>query len=282
MRKHWAFLFLAAAGAGLCTFSSPEALSAADAACVDQKWNWDPKSPAGPAHWSEFGKCTVEQQPEQSPLKLNDLGAKLTPVKFNYSGKSFEAGVENIGYKAIVHVPHGEGGSISIDGKEFELEEFHVHTRSEHTLKGNPPTAAEVHFVNKTKDQTAAAVVGVVYDDGGQSGNAELNRMIARAPERCGKSAAFRLTPANLIPGGTGKGTYYAYTGSLTNPGCDRVQYWMVASTADKIATSAVKRLERIVSLFPNNLKVKYGFNNRPTVNATTVVGHREGEVETH
>lgn len=279
------FVALGIAATAFCTFSRIEAnepqdgRSSADDACHIQTWNWNPQSLQGPGSWP--GSCLDRSKP-QSPIKLSELGTKLAPVLIAYNTAPFDAVLTNDGYKVTVDVKH-QGGSIQIEGKDFVLEEFHIHTPSEHTIRGHE-SAVEIHLVHYDSAKNAAAL-GILFDVA-DSGNPVLHQMIAQVPEKCeGKPTpvSLRVKVSDLLPNGNGTGKYYAYQGSLTTPECSPVRYWIVAETPAKVVRSDVQRLQHIVSLFPNNASVgNYRQNNRPLQTVPIAVGYREGKELVH
>jgi carbonic anhydrase len=276
---------LGVAATAFCTYSRPQAdepqdgHSSADDSCHIQTWNWNPKNPQGPGRWP--GLCIDSSKP-QSPIKLSSLGANLPPVLIAYNTAPFDAVLTNDGYKVLVDVKR-HGGSIQIEGTDFVLEEFHIHTPSEHTMKGHE-SAVEMHLVHYDSAKNVA-VLGILFNVA-DSGNPVLHQMITQVPEKCeGKPSpvSLRVKLSDLLPNGNGTGKYYAYQGSLTTPQCAPVKYWIVADTPAKVLGSDVQRLQHIVSLFPNNANAgNYPHNNRPLQTVPVTVGYREGKELVH
>jgi len=105
---------------------------------------------------------------------------------------------------------------ITVKGLRYELQQFHFHRRSEHTVNGEYG-AMEIHFVNKSSNG-AYAVLGVIVKKG--VSNNSLQTLIDASPAKTGTNtltSSFNLT--SLFPAETGK--YYSYSGSLTTPNLD-------------------------------------------------------------
>ncbi|MFQ9122044.1 MAG: carbonic anhydrase family protein [Haemophilus parainfluenzae] len=54
--------------------------------------------------------------------------------------------------------------SITLDGKQFYLKQFHFHTPSEHTFK-RKHYPLEIHFVHQSEDKSLA-VIAVMVNEG--------------------------------------------------------------------------------------------------------------------
>lgn len=232
-------------------------------ACEPKNWNWNCDDPVkGPSVWSQtYPLCA---QGQQAPINLTSNGLELRQFQVFY--KTFTGEVLNNGYKVMVEVPKeppDAGGYIVIDGKKFNLVEFHFHVQSEHTVNG-VRFAVEAHLVHEwERDTSVKAAIGILYRLSDTGANPLVERVIAEAPLTCGSQSLGQIDPRQLFPGGTVQGTYYAYSGSLTNPECIPIEDFLVADTPSAVDAATVGKLEQIVRGFPNN--VGYEFNNRPT-----------------
>ena len=58
-------------------------------------------------------------------------------------------------------------GSLTLDGKRYDLVQFHIHTPSEHTVIGRQyPMEMQFVFISGDTDATSFAVVAVLFEDG--------------------------------------------------------------------------------------------------------------------
>jgi carbonic anhydrase len=253
----------------------------ADGTCADKPWTWDPtsKTHLPPARWKEGRGSSACGTGQQSPINLDGLGNDLGDVEFHY--KQFTGKAENNGYKDVVPVLNGEGGGIKIGARTYVLTEFHFHTESEHTIKGTR-SKIELHLVHKTLDQPEEfAAVGVLFDEANQGGNTLVRNLIDSTP-LCGRGGGqpIEINPDKLFPGDSPKGKiYYSYSGSLTNPDCDRIANFMVAQQIGRVPMGLADTLSTIVSTFPNNKATpqNYKFNYRRPQTLLDAVGHRKG-----
>jgi carbonic anhydrase len=121
-----------------------------------------------------------------------------------------------------VQVSYAPGSGISLEGREFELRQFHFHEPSEHSVRG-ALFAMEAHLVHEAANGDLA-VVGVMIVEGPE------NRTLAQAWERMPAVGESHVLPVpvsaeGLLPAGRG---YLRYEGSLTTPPCTEGVRWVV------------------------------------------------------
>lgn len=246
--------------------------------CETKDWNWKPTDTTnGPEAWAQkYPRFCAQGQ--QAPIDLTSEGRDLGQFEVHY--QPFTGKVLNNGYKVMVNVPTpGAGGYIKIDGKQFDLVEFHFHVRSEHRVGGHQleVEAHLVHEYKKNENEKELAAIGILYQLSKTGANPFVESVIAAAQPSCGSlSPDIAIDPRQLFPGGTVQGTYYAYSGSLTNPDCIPITHFLVAAdTQSAVNSTTVGKLEQIVRGFPNNAQVNYGFNARPPQTLSSPVNHR-------
>src|SRR5690606_28817461 len=111
---------------------------------------WSYQGEAGPAKWAtlsaDYALCGSGRA--QSPI---DLGAgrqaRQPAVTIEY--RPLPLTILNNGHTVEVEV--GNGSRITLDGKPYELLQFHFPTPSEHRVAGKA-FPAEVHFVHRAAD----------------------------------------------------------------------------------------------------------------------------------
>jgi carbonic anhydrase len=131
------------------------------------------------------------------------------------------------------NVPVSGGHSISYGGKRYELDSYHFHTPSEHSIDGEF-AAAEIHLVH-TDVAGDVAVLGVLVDESEQSAG----------PLHFSEATAIE----SLLPDTT---THYAYEGFLTTPPYTEGVVWIV--------------MKDNITLHPQWIETfneRYGANNR-------------------
>jgi carbonic anhydrase len=182
-------------------------------------WTYDGKT--GPTSWGgldpTWSLCADGKQ--QSPIDIEPRGTTATPIVFHY--KPTAATVVDNGHTLQVNL--AAGSSIEIDGRVFELLQFHFHTPSEHTIAGEH-YPLEVHLVHQGPTGKLA-VIGVLYDVGAESRPLAglwppLSRKVGVADK-----LPRPFNPTALLPETR---TVFRYGGSLTTPPCTEGVLWNV------------------------------------------------------
>ncbi len=114
---------------------------------------WGYEGRGGPQAWGrlkpEFGTCAKGQR--QSPIDIRDgLALDLEPVLFDYRPSHF--GVIDTG--RTVQVNLAPGNFIDVNGRRFELQQFHFHRPSEERINGRQ-FDMNVHLVHRDADGQA-------------------------------------------------------------------------------------------------------------------------------
>lgn len=161
--------------------------------------------------------------------------------------------IENNGHSIQVT----DKGSATINGRYFELTQFHFHAQSEHTINGkNYPL--EVHFVHKAQDGRLA-VIAVFFEEGTENKgfqevlNGVTNQTTAPIPDI-----------SDMIPSNK---SYYHYIGSLTTPPLTENVEWYVLKTPVQVSRNQIETFKKL-----------YDHNNRETqpLNGRTIVDYQE------
>ncbi|MFT5328049.1 MAG: carbonic anhydrase [Planctomycetaceae bacterium] len=211
------------------------------------KWGYE--GSIGPAHWGMLDRsyALAEKGERQSPIDIKSMKAipaELPELRFAYRTEQIAA--VNNGH-TIQHA--GEPGSFLLIGaKRFSLEQFHVHTPSEHTIDGKR-FDLEIHFVHKSEDGQVVVVAVVASKD--DKGTVEIP-LYGNLPTVPGEKVTLQQSqnPTDYLPQGR---DYFAYTGSFTTPPCTENIRWVLLK--EPIAISP-----RVVDRFAAILKA----NNRP------------------
>ena len=184
----------------------------------------------------------------QSPVDFNSAIAVDPDFALDYN-KKLEFKMLNNGHSIKFDAVGTDAATITIANKVYTLKQFHFHSLSEHTVKGNH-AVMEGHFVNVAKDGSIA-VLGVFINQSNSKGNSELEKAFSLDMPSSGEMNArtVMLNPSNILP----DGKVYNYSGSLTTPPCTEGVAWNVYSTA--ISLSKVK---------VDSFKSKYNHNYRP------------------
>ncbi len=213
-------------------------------AAAGQHWSYEGE--AGPANWSKvdpkFTMCAIGKN--QSPIDLtNQVKASLQPLKTDY--KPGATDIINNGH--TVQVNFGAGSTLTVDGRAFELKQFHFHSPSENKVNGKQ-FPLEGHLVHADKDGNLA-VVAVMFNEGAD--NAFLSKLWAAMPDKAGGKNALPagLSAAQLLPK---ERAYYRFDGSLTTPPCSEGVRWLVMRTPAVASKAQVAKFSKTIG-FANN-----------------------------
>lgn len=231
----------------LAIISACSTLSSAEPVTAENKQqvHWSYEGATGAPHWgtlkSEYATCAAGTQ--QSPIDFSAArSATINAPNVNWS--PFKPVIVNNGHTISVNAP--TGSSIVLDGKTFQLLQFHFHAASEHTVNGKQ-YPLEVHFVHQAQDGSLG-VLGVFFKQGAE--NPTLAQIWGAAPSVIGQIAGeTMIDPANLLPQDKG---FYRYEGSLTTPPCSEVVSWVVYKQPIELSKP---QIEAFSSVFVNSFR---------------------------
>nr|WBW70111.1 venom protein [Lampona murina] len=259
------------------------------AADEQEDWNYNMVSERGPRFWGRnYPNCNGNMQ---SPINIATASVEknenLAPLKLqNYDVSISEATIENNGHTIEVIPQDDVSRRISVNGKTYSLQQFHFHwgcdgaEGSEHSVDGDF-YAMEMHLVH-TNEDGEIAVVGVFLDEqegdeGGQSGNEELQKIVNQLSDVRYKGSETHLSSNvnlnNLLP--SNPISYYRYQGSLTTPGCTEGVTWSVIPTPIDVGNSQMEVFRSLYSTTKEKatMDCKLAGNYRPVqqLNGRTV-----------
>ncbi len=209
--------------------------------------HWGYSGDTGPAHWGDldesFIMCALGKN--QSPINLTGfVEAELEAIKFDYNATAQM--IRNNGHTVQVIV--SEGDSLVIDGKTFELKQFHFHAPSENRINGKSfPLEAHLCHLDEEGNLT---VIAVLFEEGGA--NPALKALWSHMPEKVGEEhslADVKLNPMSLLPKNK---DYYRFNGSLTTPPCTEGVRWLVMKNPVTVSEKQVEAFEHVMH-HPNN-----------------------------
>ena len=219
--------------------------------------HWEYSGTTGPSHWGdlaeEFSTCKTGKL--QSPFNITaDITASLPYLGLNY--RSVPMKIINNGH--TIQADQTGGGQLVVDGKTYNLLQFHFHSGSEYSIDGKS-YPLEVHLVHAS-DEGALAVVGVMFEEGAP--NSELNKIWDNMPSSKGENIVSGKTVNvnKLLP--TSK-KYYRFMGSLTTPPCTEGVNWHMMS---KPITASKEQIAAFKAIFPMNARPLQDENNRLVV----------------
>lgn len=208
-------------------------------------WSYEGKT--GPTHWgklsSEYATCRKGKR--QSPINLKNAERRKKPsLKIKYGSSQ----VTVVNRKRSTQV-NTTGGQLTLGSRTYRLQQFHVHTPAEHTIRGNR-RAAEIHLVHRAPNKNELAVIALLVRQGGEK-NPAL-RPLVQGVEKGRKKTMSNYNVRSLFPQ-EWRSSYYRYKGSLTTPPCTENVRWVVLSTPIEASKKQLKAI-----------RARHKGNNRP------------------
>lgn len=204
-----------------------------------RRWSYEGND--GPEHWGEidpsYATCRIGQR--QSPIDLvNARPQGSADIVFHYHPSRVR--ILNDGHTVLVN--YGAGSHIEVDGRRYEVLQYHFHVPSEHAADG-ALFAAELHIVHKDADGQLA-VVGILIEPGTE--NTALRPLLSSLPEQEGQENDLGITinAADFLPAVR---ACCRYNGSLTTPPCTEGVHWVVMTTPVQLSTDQLAVLERVL-----------------------------------
>ena len=190
----------------------------------------------------------VVAQTEQTPIDIDHRDvtrATLPALQFNYPD-SLTLQVVNTGspdeFATVRAIPPSQAASLTVDGVQYNLLQFHWHTSSEHEVNGLK-YPLEMHFVHQSAGGTLL-VVGVFIKPG--TSQRELKKIFSHLPQDAEDTKTVESFNLNkILPK---KKTSFRYAGSLTTPPFTEGVKWVVLDTPISLPP---KQIQAFQELFP-------------------------------
>ncbi len=229
--------------------------------------HWSYEGDTGPASW---GTLSADWSPcgggkSQSPIDIDQtvradlpaMSGEFKPASLKIVHHAHVADGINNGH--TIQINYTEADMLAIGDQQFQLVQYHFHSPSEHTVRGQH-YPMEMHLVHKSADGKLA-VIGVFIEEGLH--NAAFDPIWANLPTTKGAENHFEnvmVDVDDLLPATT---TSYRYDGSLTTPPCSEGVKWIVMATPIQLSVGQIGAFRAIVD-----------GNNRPTqpLNGRSVV----------
>ncbi|MEO1199865.1 MAG: carbonic anhydrase family protein [Pseudomonadota bacterium] len=248
-------------------------LSLSGVAIASEDAGWGYEGETGPDRWAAltdaYSACSGRQQ---SPIDLDPnrtVEAFSPDVDLHWA--AFTPEVVDTGHTIQVNTG-GAGGYSMLDGKRYDLAQFHFHHQSEHTVLG-VYMPMEVHFVHVAEDGAllvignfivagaASNVLGAVWeqiaaDDQHAQEQAQGNEE-SQAAEPSETESTSEIDPTTLV---SDDDDSFRYRGSLTTPPCTEIVTWIVKEEA---VTASQDQIDAFAALYPNNSRPAQPLNRR-------------------
>ncbi|MEW6570213.1 MAG: carbonic anhydrase family protein [Nitrospirota bacterium] len=209
--------------------------------------HWGYAGEGAPQYWGtlkpEFALCGSGMS--QSPIDFNKT-YKTDLEKIEFSYKDTPLKIVNNGH--TIQVNCEPGSTVTIDGENYELVQFHFHAPSEHTVKGQFYDM-ELHLVHKNRNGELA-VAGAFMKKG------QLNKLIQvlwdNIPTEIDKEnvvSGVSVNASGLLPKDK---KYYHYYGSLTTPPCTEGVNWSVLTTPIELSEDQIEKFRTVMGVDNN------------------------------
>ena len=199
----------------------------------------------------------------QSPVNiLSDQavdGTHKVVLHFDHTAPEF---LVNKGTTIELDFPEG-GGSLTYDVREYDLEQLHFHTPSEHQIDGIT-YPMEMHIVHQLRGeaehgQPRYLVIAILFRMSEESHF--IGTFLEAIPHKAGE--AKHLEPgevylAELFPG-CNMPHYYHYRGSLTTPPHTESVHWLVLKHVMKASAEQIRRINAIEGDNARHVQALYG-----------------------
>ncbi len=231
------------------------AASADDAPPAPVAPSWSYQGGTGPTHWAalkpDYQQCKLGKH--QSPIDIRGAkAAALPPIEFSYQPAALK--IINNGHTIQVNVP--AGSFITVDGKRYELVQFHWHHPAENELNGKR-LPMELHLVHQDADGKLA-VVGVLLAEGKANPVvAELWKYIPKEKDQESAPDGVMVDPSGMLPVNR---AYYTWPGSLTTPPCSEDVTWFLFRAP---ATVSKAEVSSFAAVYSNNSRPVQPLNGR-------------------
>ncbi len=221
---------------------------------------WGYTGHTGPEHWGDisekFRMCGIGKN--QTPINIaSSIEADLPEIGLSYSAKAAE--IWNNGHTIQINVENGS--SVTIEGKTFQLKQFHFHIPSENHIEGKS-FAMEAHFVH-LNEQGDIAVIGVMFNLGKE--NPAIAKLWSKMPFEHDEKKSIEFSSdemKSLIPSTK---EYYRFNGSLTTPPCSEGVTWLVISAPLELSQEQIDLFTKAMGGHANNRPIQ-PTNARPVL----------------
>ncbi|XP_068661183.1 alpha carbonic anhydrase 1, chloroplastic-like [Aristolochia californica] len=235
-------------------------LAAANAHIIPGDVSFTYSGMTGPSNWGKLspGFAVCSSGKHQSPIDIRKEDTSATKQCLIRDYQDANATLINNGFNIGVKM-ESHAGALTLDGKNYTLQQVHWHSPAEHTINGvrHP---AELHLVHLS-DDGEISVVSILYKFGkadpflnqmmGQL--AELNKEVCQGDEEA--HIPLGILKNKQLEKETRK--YYRYVGSLTVPPCRENVTWSILGKVRDMSLAQLNALRA-------PLGVGYTKNARP------------------
>jgi len=199
----------------------------------------------------------------QSPVNILSAtavhGRHRIALHYDHSAPDF---VWNKGSTIELDFPTG-GGSITYDGRTYDLRQLHFHTPSEHLIDG-VTYPMSMHIVNRLSGEAEDGLphylaIAILFKMGDE--NDFISSFLEAVPLQQGASKELDLNTVyleELFPGHR-MPHYYHYRGSLTTPPHTETVEWLVLKHVKEASPEQIERINSIEGDNARHVQALYG-----------------------
>ena len=203
---------------------------------------WSYTGDTSPSHWGDLNTdyALAKIGKEQSPVNIEGaLATNLPKLEINYH----PAKIDLVYNGHTVEEMEEKGSTLTYGKQTFELQQFHFHSPSEHTVDGRH-FAMEMHLVHKS-EAGKVAVLGVLIEEG--ESNAAFDGVwdYLLSDSNREQKADVTIDASTLLPENH---QYYSYEGSFTTPPCTEGVLWMVMKNPVQLSKEQVEKFRAIIN----------------------------------
>ena len=204
--------------------------------------HWGYTGNTSPEHWGDLDSSYIlaKRGLQQSPIDIRDtvtrsdlpdiaFNYKPSPIRFVYNGHTVQ---ENQDAGSFARGPR----------RTFQLEQFHFHSPSEHTVNGHQ-FPMEMHLVHKASDGTVG-VLAVLFEVGKHNAAFDPLWKNIPGPSRPRQESNVTINARDLLPN---QHDYYFYHGSFTTPPCTEHVEWVILKQPVTISNEQLTRLRQVI-----------------------------------
>ncbi|MBK8523259.1 MAG: carbonic anhydrase family protein [Betaproteobacteria bacterium] len=217
---------------------------------------WAYEGKIGAAHWGTLDDdyATCANGKRQSPIDIHSaIRADLPPLRIAYQPVALAILDDGHG----IQVSAAGGGTITVEGEEFELQSIRFHRPGEEMINGKR-SAMSALFEHRSKSGRLA-MLSIPLQEGKQE-HKLVRTLWTSLPLEQGKTnapAGIKIDPGQLVPP---KREYYTFSGSLTTPPCSEGVLWLVMKQAVHLSKEQIADFARI---YKNNSRPIQPANGR-------------------
>ena len=203
------------------------------------EWSYDGKT--GPEHWGDLDPTYVlaKNGKHQSPIDIrSSQSANLPEINFEYKPSRI-----HLIYNGHTIQENEDPGSFEIIGnRRYQLQQFHFHSPSEHTVDGKH-YPMEMHLVHKSATGSVG-VVAVFIEEGKHNQAFDPAWTVLPDAESPRRDLNMTIDTLALLPKDH---SYYQYFGSFTTPPCTEQVNWVVLKTPISLSKQQIERFRSVI-----------------------------------